>query len=59
LNKKKGYRKSDAGHHAKRALVLGHHGNATGKEIYGRIEDVLQSVNEKFGVILEREVNII
>ncbi len=41
------------------ALVLVNHGGATGTEIYNFSSQIIDSVYAKFGVMLQREVNII
>ncbi|MDT3404013.1 UDP-N-acetylmuramate dehydrogenase [Mucilaginibacter terrae] len=41
------------------ALVLVNHGGATGQEIYNLSSQIIDSVYTKFGVMLDREVNII
>lgn len=55
----KGRRIGDAGVHDKQALVLVNHGKASGNHIFQLSEQVKVSVREKFGIDLEREVEII
>jgi UDP-N-acetylmuramate dehydrogenase len=48
----------NTGSHAQQALVLVNYGDATGVEIFNLSERIMNSVNDTFGVQLEREVNV-
>lgn len=55
----KGLVEGNTGTWKNQALVLVNHGGATGKEVYSFSERIIDTVYEKFGVKLEREVNIL
>ncbi len=55
----KGKRYGDVGIHENQALVLVNHGNASGAEILALANTIIESVNEKFGIKIAPEVNII
>ena len=54
-----GKQAGDAGVYKKQALILLNYGSATGKQIKELAEEIMISVNNKFGVDLQTEVNII
>lgn len=55
----KGHDRGGYGVHDKQALVLVNRGNATGQGIFDLSEDIIADVFERYGVQLEREVNVL
>lgn len=51
----KGLRRGDAGVHARQALVLVNHGQASGAEIHALAQSIQAAIRERFGVELEAE----
>lgn len=55
----KGKRFGDYGVHARQALVLVNYGGAAGADIYALSGEILADIQTKYGIQLEREVNVI
>jgi UDP-N-acetylenolpyruvoylglucosamine reductase len=55
----KGIKKGNVGVHSQQALVLINLGNATGKEVIALADEIIAAVFDKFGITLEKEVNIL
>lgn len=55
----KGYRNGDAGVSDMHALVIVNHSQASGTELWAVAQDIMKSVEDKFGLLLEPEPRVI
>ncbi len=55
----KGYRDGEIGVHDQQALVLVNHGMGRGKDLFKLSNEIKKSIQGKYGIELEREVNVI
>ncbi|MDR1864608.1 MAG: UDP-N-acetylmuramate dehydrogenase [Bacteroidales bacterium] len=55
----KGARKGNVGSYLMQPLILVNYGNASGREVLDFAEEIIRSVEERFGVRMEPEVNIV
>lgn len=54
----KGFRAGDVGVHEKQALVLVNYGTATGGAVWDLSDNIVKTVHDKYGIELEREVQV-
>lgn len=55
----KGLKKNNFGVHSKQALVLVNYSDAKGDDILSFSKEITQKIWEKFGISLQREVNVV
>lgn len=55
----KGYREGDIGVHKNQALVLVNYGSGNGADVYKLSEKIISDIQDRYGIELEREVNVI
>lgn len=55
----KGKKIGNVGVHDKQALVLVNYGKATGNEVLNLANEIVKTVENKFGILLEMEVNLV
>jgi UDP-N-acetylmuramate dehydrogenase len=55
----KGLQQGNVGCYKTQPLVIVNYGNATGQEVFDYSTKVILAVKQKFGILLEREVNIV
>lgn len=54
----KGFREGDTGVHARQALVLVNYGAAKGQELWALSDRIVADIQQRFGILLEREVQV-
>ena len=55
----KGYREGNVGVHKNQALVLVNYGGGSGKDVMTLASKIIKDVNDKFGIIISPEINVL